>query len=74
MHSCARLLSSIVVKHEGTTGNRDALVVAAFMIVAGLLESVLGWIDGHLTVHRDTLITQFAALARAVSDASGGRG
>src|SRR4030088_2241580 len=59
LHSCARLLSSIVVKHEGTTGNRDALDVAAFMIVAGLLEPVLGWIYGPLTVHRAALIPQF---------------
>jgi len=73
LHSCAHLLATLIIQqHELDDRQRDAVTVASFVIVGGLLESILGWLDGSLTMSRDSLLHNFnasaiAALERAVA-------
>jgi AcrR family transcriptional regulator len=69
LHDCANLLSALVAQQRDITDQRrDALTVAAFVIVGGLLEAILGWLDGSLTISREVLIQEFAAAAVAAID------
>lgn len=77
LHGCAHLLASLIAQqHELDDRQRDAVTVACFVIVGGLLESILGWLDGSLDMTRDTLLQHFnasavAALERAVAHPNG---
>lgn len=66
LHSCAHLIASVIAAQQVLDDRqRKAVDVAAFMIVGGLLESILGWLDDSLKVDRDTLVATFTAVAVA---------
>lgn len=66
LHGCAHLLASFIgAQRELDDRRRDAVTVASFVIVGGLLESILGWLDGSLTMSRDALLENFEAAAVA---------
>ncbi|CAM3606893.1 TetR/AcrR family transcriptional regulator [Smaragdicoccus niigatensis] len=75
LHGSAQLLSTFACEKSGVPSDRRAGVdVAAFMVVGGLLEAILGWIDGSLDVDGTTLVKHFtpaavAAIERAIADA-----
>jgi len=45
------------------------LRLATLVLIGGLAEAILGWLDGTLEMSRDTLIEECARLAVAVADA-----
>ncbi len=45
------------------------LRLATLVLIGGLAEAILGWLDGSLAMSRDTLIEECARLAVAVADA-----
>ncbi|MBJ8348866.1 TetR/AcrR family transcriptional regulator [Antrihabitans sp. YC2-6] len=64
LHSCAHLMASMIAAQNELDAPRLAAVeVAAFMVVGGLLESILGWIDGSLEIEREALVKHFTAAA-----------
>jgi AcrR family transcriptional regulator len=69
LHSCAGMLAAAVTAtSERPTVDRAAIEVAAFVLVGGLLETILGWLDGALTVDRDTLIWHYSAAGTAAME------
>lgn len=67
LHDCAKLLAE-VIGNDAPTATREQVEVTAFIVVGGLLESILGWLDGSLKVDRDTLIQHFTTAAIAAFD------
>lgn len=67
LHDCAHLLAA-VIGNDAPTETREQVEVTAFIVVGGLLESILGWLDGSLKVNRETLIQHFTTAAIAAFD------
>jgi len=64
LHGCATALAAaITTLPNHHTADHTAVEVAAFVMVGGLLETILGWLDGALHIDRDTLLRHFSAAA-----------
>ncbi|MFX0575899.1 TetR/AcrR family transcriptional regulator [Nocardia nepalensis] len=70
LHNCAHLLAAAVIARSPGDPDEQAVATAAFMVVGGLLESILGWIDGSLNLDRDALLRNFATVAEAALTAA----
>lgn len=64
LHEWSGLLADAVATHS-PEADRAAIDVAAFLVIGGLLECVLAWLDGTLPITRDQLVTHFTAAAEA---------
>jgi AcrR family transcriptional regulator len=66
LHNGAHLLAGAVTAGaDGQPAGDGAVAVAAFVVVGGLLQSVLAWLDGSLQVTREALIANFTRTAIA---------
>jgi AcrR family transcriptional regulator len=66
LHGYATNLAETVAKEAGIADQRHpTLDVAAFVVIGGLLEATLGWLDGDLHVTRDEFLDGFTRTATA---------
>jgi AcrR family transcriptional regulator len=65
MHATAEFLERYAWRQTGLAGDRIGLV-ASHLLVGGLTELVVTWLDGHLEVSLDELVEDAAALMVAV--------
>lgn len=73
LHACAHLIAGTVADAtDATPARRRAIDVASFMVVGGLLESILGWLDDSLSVSRDSLAAGFTVAAVAALKGAAG--
>lgn len=68
-----RVIATAVVQGRSLNARADevAIEVGAAMIVGGTSQGVLDWLDGEIECDRDGLVSQLAAMWRAVSAAVG---
>jgi hypothetical protein len=65
MHATAEFLERYAWRQTGLAGDRIGLV-ASHLLVGGLTELVVTWLDGHLEVTLDELVADASALMVAV--------
>jgi AcrR family transcriptional regulator len=65
MHATAEFLERYAWRQTGLEGDRMGLI-ASHLLVGGLTELVVTWLDGHLHVSLDELVEDVAALMVAV--------
>jgi AcrR family transcriptional regulator len=65
MHATAEFLERHAWRQTGLAGDRMGLI-ASHLLVGGLTELVITWLDGHLPVSLDELVEDAAALMVAV--------
>lgn len=69
LHECAQWLTSTVIRNATTPPpDRVAVAVAANVVVGGLLQAILGWMDGRLDLDEATLSEAITAAAVGALD------